>query len=177
MSILTLVFATILCVVAVIALLLRNVLRQTNEPVPDGSWLDAFDVNRYRPMQRLLAESDYRFLAANGASSDVIRRLRSERRRVFRAYLRNMVRDFNRLHKSARILSLQAETDRSDFALLLIRMRLAFGWTVAMVELRLMLNQAGLSTVDARRLIGVLDTMSASYASLSPARQFAGARA
>ena len=85
MSILTIVLATILCVVAVIALLLRNVLRQTREPLPDSSWLESFDSNWYRPMQRLLSEGDYAFLLANGGSPEVVHRLRAERRRIFRA--------------------------------------------------------------------------------------------
>jgi hypothetical protein len=175
MSILTIVLATILCVVAAIALLLRSVLRQTKEPLPDASWLDGFHVSRYRPMQRLLSDVDYTFLAAHGGSPEVIRRLRAERRRLFRAYLKNMVRDFNRLHRAARIMSLDAETDRSDFAFLLLRMRVAFGWTVAIVQLRLALNTVGLGSVDARRLLNALDQVSASYASVSPARHFAGA--
>jgi hypothetical protein len=175
MSILTIVLATVLCVVAAIGLLLRNVLRQMKEPLPDPSWLDGFNVSRYRPMQRLLSDVDYSFLAANGGSPDVIRRLRAERRRLFRAYLKNMVRDFNRLHRAARIMSLDAETDRSDFAFLLLRMRVAFGWTVTVVQFRLALNTLGLGNVDARRLLRALDEISASYASVSPARQFAGA--
>jgi hypothetical protein len=177
MSILTIVLATVLCVVVTIALLLRNILRQTMEPLPDRSWLESFNVNRYRPMQRLLAESDYEFLEANGGSADVIRRLKAERRRLFRLYLRNLVRDFNRLHRAARILSLEADTDRSEFAILLLRMRVAFACTVAMVQFRLTLNAFGLGTVDARRLLRTLDQMSVSYASLNPARQLAGAGA
>ena len=177
MSILTIVLATILCVVAVITLLLRNVLRQTREPLPDSSWLNAFDAARYRPMQRLLTDTDYSFLAASGGSQDVIRRLRAERRRIFRAYLKNMVRDFNRLHRAARILSLEAETDRTDFALQLLRIRVVFGWTVTVIQFRLTLHALGLSTVDARRLLRALDDMSTSYTSLTPARHFAGASA
>jgi hypothetical protein len=29
-----------------------------------GTWLDSFSVARYRPMERLLSEADYEFLAA-----------------------------------------------------------------------------------------------------------------
>lgn len=175
MSILTFVLAAVVLVVAATAVLLRNVLRQTKEPLPDEAWLESFNVSRYRPMQRLLAEDDYSFLAANGGSSKVIARLRAERRRVFRAYLRNMVRDFDRLHRAARMLSLEAETDRSDFALQLLRMRFSFGWTVTVVEFRLAMHSLGLGSVDARRLIRALDQMASGYSSLTPAGQFAGA--
>ena len=175
MSILTIVLAAILFVVVAIVLVLRNVLRQTNEPLPDPSWLDSFDVSRYRPMQRLLSEDDYSFLAANGGSTQVIARLRAERRRVFRAYLRNMVRDFNRLHRAARMISLEAETDQTEFAMLLVRMRMTFTWTVAVVQLRLMLHALGIGTVDARRLIRALDQMSAGYSSLVPSVQYGAA--
>ena len=175
MSILTFLLPAILLVVVAIALLLRNVLRHTKEPLPDPSWLNNFDVARYRPMQRLLSEDDYSFLAANGGSREVIARLRAERRRVFRAYLRNMVRDFDRLHRAARMMSLEPETDNSEFAMELVRLRLTFTWTVTVVEFRLLLHSLGIGAVDARRLIRALDQMSAGYASLTPAGQFTGA--
>jgi hypothetical protein len=173
MSILTLVVPAILLILAIFVVLLRTLLTNSEEPLPDPGWLASFSASRYRPMQRLLREDDYSFLAARGGSRSTIDRLRSERRRVFRAYLRNMVRDFNRLHRAARILSLTAETDRSDFAIQLLRIRLAFSWAVAVVQFRLALHSLGLGSVDARRLIRALDQMSTGYSSLTPAGQFA----
>lgn len=175
MSILTFVFAGVFILLAAAAWLLRAVIRQTSEPLPDAAWLESFTIGRYRPMQRLLSEQDYSYLEANGGSRDVIAQLRAERRRVFRAYLRNMVRDFNRLHRAARMLSLEAETDRSDFAIQLVRMQFTFAWSVQVVQFRLALHSLGLGTVDARGVLRALDQMSAGYMSLTPAGQYSRA--
>jgi hypothetical protein len=61
--------------------------------------------DRYRPMVRLLDASDQDFLAAHpSASPKLIREFRARRRKVFRAYLRSMVRDFDRISATIRWL-------------------------------------------------------------------------
>src|SRR5690242_18336963 len=68
-------------------------------PNPDFSAVryPTFSPEAYRPMMRLLQESDFRFLAAQpGFSPQLGRRFRAARRQIFRGYLRILRRDFSR---------------------------------------------------------------------------------
>jgi uncharacterized protein (DUF1810 family) len=123
-------------------------------------------------MLRLLDEDDFRFLAAQpGVSAGTIRELRRERRRVFRAYLRNMVRDFHRLHLAARMSLLYATEDRSDLAHALFQQRITFTRAVLRVEFRLMLHTAGVAPVDVTRLLSALDSMRLNVSELNASPQ------
>src|ERR1700688_1883270 len=60
---------------------------------------------KYRPMERLLGEADFRFLASQpGFSPKLGRRLRTERRQIFRGYLRNLRRDFGAVTAACHLL-------------------------------------------------------------------------
>ena len=87
-------------------------------------------------MLRLLAENDYEFMLANGADPAVVRRLRNERRRIFRTYLKNLVRDFDRVHRAARIALLESEQDQPELAARLMRVRWEFQLAVFAVQAR-----------------------------------------
>ena len=70
-------------------------------------------LEKYRPMERLLQEGDFRFLAAQpGFSPRLGRRFRTERRRIFRGYLRNLRMDFARLSLALRVLIVHSVEDR-----------------------------------------------------------------
>lgn len=125
-----------------------------------GTWLDGFSITRYRPMERLLSEADYEFLAAQpGYDPSIARELRAARRRVFRIYLRQMSTDFSRLHQVARLLVLYAPEDRPELARSLVRQKWLFYHAMANVQWRLFLHSAGLSTVDVSGLIRALDSL------------------
>src|SRR5258707_4988519 len=80
---------------------------------------------KYQPMARLLQEDDFRYLSAQpGYSPRLGRRLRSQRRRIFRGYLRSLRRDFATLSMALRTLVLHSAEDRSDLAASLVRQRL-----------------------------------------------------
>lgn len=129
-----------------------------------------FSVARYRPMQRLLAEEDYEFLASQpGYEPAIARQLRRRRRKIFRSYLRRMARDFNRLYATAKQIAVFSEHDRQDLIVLLVRQKVAFEYGLAMAHARLALHTVGLAPVDVRDLIDALDQMS------QQARQFAPA--
>jgi hypothetical protein len=165
-------FAVLLGVAGAILLLVRRLTAPATVSECDPEWVANFSIATYRPMLRLLDEEDFRFLAAQpGISASTIRELRRERRRVFRAYLRNMVRDFHRLHLAARMTLLYSTEDRSDLAQVLFRQRLTFAWTVLQVEFRLVLHAAGLSPVDVTRLLGALDSMRLNVSALNAAPQ------
>jgi hypothetical protein len=161
------------CAVALLAglaVLLRRLIANRDVAF-DPAWLEQFSTERYRPMVRLLADHDEVFLATTcGYTAKMIRRVRSERRRIFRAYLRNVVRDFNRLHHAARVIMLDSPVDRPDLAALLMRQRVAFTANWFAVQWRLALHTAGFGPVDARDLLQLLDGMKVHYDLLSPAR-------
>ncbi|MGH9632120.1 MAG: hypothetical protein ACRD7E_27765 [Bryobacteraceae bacterium] len=139
----------------------------------DPAWLSEFSVAKYRPMLRLLAEEDYGFLSEQvGYQSKISRKLRAERRKIFRAYLRNLTADFHRLHLSARMMLVYAPDDRPEVAAALMKQRMLFVAAVLSVEARLALHAIGIGTVDVRNLVGSLESLRASVGQLAPAQQF-----
>src|SRR5712691_10100392 len=117
---------------------------------------------KYRPMERLLQKDDFRFLAAqSGFSPQLGRRFRTERRRIFRAYLRNLRRDFSRLSSAFRILIVHSVEDRGDLAKSLMRMRVMFAFGMLAVEGRLLMHAAGMGAINVSGLVASLDTMQA----------------
>jgi hypothetical protein len=173
MSLLIIVGAFVVLLLLVTGLLLAGMVRQTREPVPDAVWLRNFSAARYRPMLRLLADDDYEFLMGMGTDRSVVRRLRSERRRIFRMYLSNLIRDFSRLHHAARILVLESEVERSDVAARLVRIRFDFFLAVFAVRCRLVLHAAGIGTVDVRGLITAIECIRTDFRTLAPVAQTA----
>jgi hypothetical protein len=160
MSVLTFAFLVLGGVAVAVLLLVRKLAGPATISQCDPEWISNFSVARYRPMLRLLDEADYSFLATQpGYSKKYINRLRAERRAIFRAYLRNLVRDFHRLHMAARMVLVYAPQDRQDLAMTLMRQRFLFMFAVVAIEFRLVLHAAGLGTVDVRNLLGALDNM------------------
>ena len=153
-----LVLALILVVIGLFAYLFRELFSRTTVSTFDPQWLEEFSVSKYRPMMRLLSEDDYAFLAdQSGFDKKISSKLRSERRRIFRAYLRSLVRDFNRLHFCAKLMAAHASEDRSDVFAKLMKLRFTFSISVATVEARLLLHTVGFGVVDVRNLIDALD--------------------
>jgi hypothetical protein len=117
-------------------------------------------LEKYRPMERLLQGDDFRFLAGQpGFSPQLGRRFRTERRKIFRGYLRNLRKDFNRLSSAFRILVVHSVEDRGDLAASLVRMRVMFALGMLAVEGRLLLHASGVGVVDVSGLVASLDTM------------------
>lgn len=115
---------------------------------------------KYRPMERLLQEDDFRFLAAQqGFTPGLGRRLRTERRRIFRGYLHNLSRDFGKVSAAFQMLLVHSADDRADLAAGLMRQRFLFGLGMLAVEGRLLLHAVGVGTVDVRGLVASLETM------------------
>jgi hypothetical protein len=142
----------------VIVFLYRRLARRdSNVPLEH---LAVLTPEKYRPMERLLLEEDFRFLSSQpGFSPGLGRRFRTERRRIFRGYLRNLRKDFGRLSLACQMLVIHAAEDRQDLAAAVIRQRLMFGLGVVAVEGRLVLYTLGLGTVDVRNLVESLETM------------------
>jgi hypothetical protein len=144
----------------VFLLLFRHMLVRGKEPEANLEWCRDFSIARYRPMERLFVEEDYDFLATHpGFHPGISRKLRAERRRIFRHYLRCLSRDFDRLLAAAKLVLVHAAQDRPDLATMLLKQRLIFGYAMAVVRVRLALQTVGVGTVDVRRLVGSLESM------------------
>lgn len=140
------------------ALLVRKITAKQAADGYDPQWFEDFSVSRYRPMLRLLSEDDYEFLASQaGYEGKIASELRSERRKVFRAYLRNLVRDFHRLQHVAKMMAVYSPQDRPELVAALLKQRITFSLAVFSVRVRLVLHAAGIGSVDVRNLIGSLD--------------------
>ena len=127
-------------------------------------------------MERLLSEEDFRFLRTQaGYDPAVEKELRTQRRKVFRSYLRTLGQDFNRLHLALRLVVLHSPEDRPDLAAALIRQRLMFFVGLGSAHVRLTLHVLGVGTVDVRGLVSTLDTMRLDLQSFRIAPQASGA--
>lgn len=159
---------TLLIAVAFI-LLFRKLASRPGQAEPNLDWWKNFSLEKYRPMERLFLEEDFAFLSSQpGFTPQLARRLRSERRKIFRRYLRSLSRDFNRLYATIKLLLLHSAQDRPDLALLLFKQRLLFHYALAAVHCRLVLQTLGLGTVDARGLVSALGAMRDQLQALIP---------
>jgi hypothetical protein len=130
---------------------------QSHAPQPDSE--------RYRPMLRLLAESDLNF----GNSPALRRKLRSRRREMFRAYLRCLAKDYGRLLSGVRLVMVESGVDRPDLAKTLLRSRTLFAMTLCRIEVNLWLHALGIGKVDVSGLVDALDAMRTAMTVMTPA--------
>jgi len=133
-------------------------------------WLEDFSAVSYRPMERLLDNRDYEFLASQpGFVPSIARRLRRQRVAIFQTYLRGIFLDFHRLMGVAKIIVVYAGQDQSPFQQGLWRLRWKFYASIVLVEARVVLNALGLGSVDARALLTSLERLQVSTQNLIPA--------
>lgn len=126
----------------------------------DWEWASEFSVDKYRPMQRLLGNEDYEFLRGQpGYAPSITQTLRKDRHRIFRAYLRSLKRDFNRLYSAAKEASLYSHADGADLLQMIVRQRAIFIGLLFVVEVRLAMHTLGIGTVDIRPVLGALEAM------------------
>ena len=166
----------VLAVATVFGVLFRKLASQRRFDPFSPEWISKFSIARYMPMERLLLEEDYAFLSAQpGCDPSILRRLRSERRKIFRQYLRCLKKDFHRLESAVRLYMVHASEDKPEMAKALFRQRLVFTYAVLGVECRLLLHGFGLGAVDIRGLVGSLDAMQSQLGQLALARQASAA--
>jgi hypothetical protein len=113
--------------------------------------------DRYRPMFRLLDESDCEFIAAGFPGSSELRRFRAERRSLFRVYLRNLGADHARIVGAIRNLLVESQLDRPDLVKLLYRCQFMFTLAMVSVEFKLFLHALGIGSVDVRSLVAAVE--------------------
>ena len=169
MSILVVIAVCLLAIGAVTWVLIRKLAVPATVAQCDPSWVDGFSVEKYRPMLRLLSDRDHEFMVGQpGFRPEMWKRLRSERRKIFRAYLRNLIRDFHRLHLAGRMILVYSAQDRPELAALLLRQRIQFTWAVLQIQCRLTFHAIGVATVDVSPLIEALEAARLNIGQLTP---------
>jgi len=133
-------------------------------------WISDLSPARYRPMERLLSGEDYRFLASQpGFDRKMLRRVASQRRKIFRAYLASLRNEFNQVAAALRLIMTYSAQDRPDLAGILYRQQLLFALGMLAVEGRLVLHACGLGTVDVRGLVGTMENIRLELCQMIPA--------
>src|SRR5438270_4473032 len=114
---------------------------------------EGYSARRYDPMQRLLDDSAEAFVSDPAFSKSQINKIRSERRSIFRGYLRCISRDHGTICSSIRSIMIASNVDRPDLAKALTRSELFFVGARFAIEYRLFLHFMGWGTVDVRDLV------------------------
>ena len=107
---------------------------------------------RYRPMLRLLDGGDFDLLNDAG-DPKLLRRMRSQRREIFRGYLRSLRRDHSLLCACVRELIVNAETDQRELVTRLFNLELAFNSYMFAIKAQLLLHSLGFGSVRVSSLI------------------------
>jgi hypothetical protein len=144
-----------LMALAVVFMVLQKI--QTDHSVPAEILSQDCLAARYRPMFRLLDESDCGFVASGFPGNSNLRRFRAERRSLFRVYLRNLGADHARIVGAIRDLLVESQLDRPDLAKALYRCQLMFALAMISVEFKLQLHALGIGTVDVRSLVAAVE--------------------
>lgn len=125
-----------------------------------SEWLDTFSLERYAPMERLLQKDDLAFLSAQtGYRPEIGKRLMTERRKIFRAYLRLLVRDFNQLMAIGRLMVVYSAQDQQEFARSLGRQQVRFYGRVCLLQVQLVIYPVAGNALDTGGLLDALGSM------------------
>jgi hypothetical protein len=125
-----------------------------------SEWLDSFSVASYYPMEELLSDEDFKFLARQpGFDLSLYRKLRRDRLHIFKQYLNRAIADFNRLHTAIRMLVAYSQEDCSEVVARLVRLRIGFFCAVIKAEFSYRLCLVGFRSLAVRSLIGRLEEM------------------
>jgi len=139
-------------------------------------WIDELSTERYRPMLRLLSNEEIQFLSRNpGFTPKLASQFRRQRCAIFRGYLGSLSRDFTRVALALKLLMVQASSDRSDLASVLVRSQMAFTFGLLVAHVHLILYSFGLGTVNAADLLRLFDGMRLELRSLVPSEMSAAA--
>jgi hypothetical protein len=159
-----------LAVGAALAFLFRRLIAGPKSLPVSVDWINDLSIGRYRPMERLLSEEDFRFVASQpGFDKRMLRRIRSERRRVFRGYLASLSRDFSLVGAALRLMTMYSAQDRPDLAGLLYKQQALFALGMLAVHWRLLLHACGLGRVDVRGLVRAMESMRLELRQMIPA--------
>lgn len=125
---------------------------EASEPL-DLSWRD------YLPLRRLLDPADFEYMRQRGVSELKIKKLRVERRKIYRLFLRNLAHDFDHVHRRVSLMLIQSHIDRPELATELATEKLTFYRNLVQVEFRLTLHAWGIERMPAIDLLQPLEAL------------------
>jgi hypothetical protein len=165
-----------LSVGAALVFLFRRLIAGPKSLPVSVDWINDLSIARYRPMERLLSEEDYSFLATQpGFNKKLLGRIRSERRKVFRGYLACLSRDFALVGAALRLMMMYSTQDRPDLAGILYKQQALFAVAMLGVQWRLLLHACGLGNVDVSGLVRAMEQMRLELRQMVPVAGAAGA--
>lgn len=154
-------------IAAAFTYLVRRLLARPKLPEFESGWIERFSLRKYAPMERLLSNRDLAFVSSlAGSEKQIVRKLTRDRRKIRRAYLRTIRRDFERLCLAGRIIALYSSEDRPELTKQLLHLQLAFHFALCRVWLQVGLSTLGLGSVDLSHVIRPVATL---HAQLAPA--------
>ncbi|MBZ5620390.1 MAG: hypothetical protein LAQ69_16945 [Acidobacteriia bacterium] len=168
---LIIVISVLACLALALALplLIRKVAVSGGSLPVTAEWIDELSIEFYQPMIRLLDGEDLKFLRSQpGFTPEMAAKLRIQRCRIFRGYLRCLNADFGRICAAMKVLMVQSRDDRPDLAAALVRQQARFMSGMLMVQFRLFLYRWGVGAVDVSALVTVFDLMRLELRTLVP---------
>lgn len=136
---------------------------------PTTAWIDEFSIDRYRPMLRLLNDTDARFLCSHSSvTPKLVAHSRRERSRMLRAYLRSLASDFTQVVAALKLVMTQARSDRPDLAALLIRSQTSFAVYMVLARMQLLLYRFGIGRIEVSELFKLFEGMRLELRTLIP---------
>jgi hypothetical protein len=165
------VIAVLMAIAAIGALvyLVRKVAFGGDLPVT-SEWIEDVSLDRYRPMLHMLDGDDIKFLSSQpGFTPAMASRLRTQRKRIFRGYLKSLETDFSRICCAIKLIMVQCKNDRPELAETLFRQQITFACTMLSVRMRLALYSWGICSVDVTQLVKLFDSVRVELRMLVPA--------
>lgn len=136
---------------------LASTVEDASQEAWSDQWFEEFSSFRYLPMRRLLSTEEEEFWMASTEGSQFRRsEFRTERRRLFRQYLRLISADFNRLSQGVKLSIIHAKEDRSAEIDQLLSLEWSLRKLLWQAECSLMFHWLGVKPVDATQLINAL---------------------
>jgi hypothetical protein len=119
---------------------------------------EIFSPNRYRVVERLLAEADLQTVKSVG-DRRLEKQFRKVRTKIFRGYMRHLSQDFNQICRVIKLLMISSEVDRSELTGIVLKQQFQFSLTMLSIEVELVLYRFGWSGVDITALTEPLDAL------------------
>jgi len=120
-------------------------------------------------LNRLLDPADFDYLRRRGVSEASIKKLRTERRKIYWLCLRSLAQDFNRVYRCINLILIQSPVDRPELAALLAKQKVTFYRNLVMVEFRLGLYACGVERMPVIDLLQPLEALQAQLNQLAMA--------
>lgn len=149
-----------LALISVLAFLISRI-RFGGADLPlTSEWINDISLDRYSPMVHMLDGADIELLCSQpGFTPGMAKKLRTQRTKAFRGYLRSLETDFGRICSAIKLVMLHSKHDRPELAEALIRQQVKFAYAMLSVRWYLFLYSLGICGVEVSRLVKIFDGM------------------